>query len=214
MNELLSIIQTMGRKHDNLRVFQDFVEICACAISKPFQDRDERYFSIKSRYTDDEMYQFHQLGQILLNLLEEEPQDVLGQCYMKLQIANKQRGQCFTPISTGQVMANILIAPNEISEKGYFTLNEPTCGSGALIISFCETLKSQGYNPQQQLLVIAQDIDLKSVQMCYVQLSLLGISAIIQHANPIANNVIDTYYTPLYLLQRNRYENTQSFQTA
>ncbi|MFW9338983.1 SAM-dependent DNA methyltransferase, partial [Glaesserella parasuis] len=79
-------------------------------------------------------------------------------------------------------------------------------GSGALIISFCETLKSQGYNPQQQLLVIAQDIDLKSVQMCYVQLSLLGISAIIQHANPIANNVIDTYYTPLYLLQRNRYE--------
>lgn len=152
------------------------------------------------------MYQFHQLGQILLNLLEQKPQDVLGQCYMKLQIANKQRGQCFTPISTGQVMANMLIAPSEINEKGYFTLNEPTCGSGALIISFCETLKSQGYNPQQQLLVIAQDIDLKSVQMCYVQLSLLGISAIIQHANPIANNVIDTYYTPLYLLQRNRYE--------
>ena len=92
MNELLNLIQQLGRKHDDLRVFQDFVEMCACSISRPFINREDRYFSIYSRYTDEEMQQFHQMGQILLHELEKAPQDILGQCYMQLELANKQRG--------------------------------------------------------------------------------------------------------------------------
>ena len=62
MKELLKLIQQLGRKHDNLRVFQDFVEICACSISRPFINREDHYFAIYSRYTDEEMQQFHQMG--------------------------------------------------------------------------------------------------------------------------------------------------------
>lgn len=200
MNDLLKLIQQLGRKHDNLRVFQDFVEICACSISRPFINREDRYFSIYSRYTDEEIQQFHQMGQILLHELEKAPQDILGQCYMQLELANKQRGQCFTPLSIGNLMASILFR-QEIEQQGYYTLNEPTCGSGALIIAFCETMRQQGFNPQAQLRVFSQDIDLKSVQMCFVQLSLLGIPAEIQHANPLTGEVIDCYFTPFYYLQ-------------
>ena len=55
---------------------------------------------------------------------------------------------------------------------------------------------------QAQLSVITQDIDLKSVQMCFVQLSLLGIPAEIQHANRLTGEVMDCYFTPLYYLQQ------------
>lgn len=199
MENLLNLIQQLGRKHDNLRVFQDFVEIAACSLSRPFINREDRYFAIYSRYTDDEMQIFHQMGQILLNELECEPQDILGQCYMQLELANKQRGQCFTPLSIGNLMANVLFN-QEIKQHGYYTLNEPTCGSGALIIAFCENMRKKGYNPQTQLRVLAQDIDLKSVQMCFVQLSLLGISAQINHANPLTGEVMDSYFTPFYYL--------------
>ena len=140
------------------------------------------------------------MGQILLHELEKAPQDILGQCYMQLKLANKQRGQCFTPLSIGNLMANCLFH-QAIEQQGYYTLNEPTCGSGALIIAFCKTMREKGYNPQAQLHVIAQDIDLKSVQMCFVQLSLLGIPAEIQHANPLTGEVIDCYFTPFYYLQ-------------
>jgi len=115
-------------------------------------------------FTDEEMQQFHRMGQILLHELEKAPQDILGQCYMQLELANKQRGQCFTPLSIGNLMANCLFH-QAIEQQGYYTLNEPTCGSGALIIAFCKTMREKGYNPQTQLRVIAQDIDLKSVQM-------------------------------------------------
>lgn len=108
MEDLLKLIQQLGRKHDNLRVFQDFVEICACSISRPFINREDRYFAIYSRYTDEEMQQFYQMGQILLHESEKAPQDILGQCYMQLELANKQRGQCFTPLSIGNLMASIL----------------------------------------------------------------------------------------------------------
>ena len=119
---------------------------------------------------------------------------------MQLELANKQRGQCFTPPSIGNLMANCLFH-QAIEQQGYYTLNEPTCGSGALIIAFCKTMREKGYNPQTQLHVIAQDIDLKSVQMCFVQLSLLGIPAEIQHANPLTGEVMDCYFTPFYYLQ-------------
>lgn len=203
MEELLKLIQQLGRKHDNLIVFQDFIQLMTCAISKPFINREDRYFAVYSRYTDDEMLVFTQMGKCLLDLLEEEPRDVLGHCYMQLRIANTQLEQYFTPPSIAKVMASILFC-QEIEQHGYFTLNEPTCGSGALIIAFCETMRKQGFNPQAQLRVFSQDIDLKSVQMCFVQLSLLGIPAVIAHANPLTNEVMDQYITPFYYLRGNK----------
>lgn len=198
---MIRLIQQLGQKHDTLRVLQDFVEIATCSLCYP--QREARYFAIRSRYTDDEMWQFHQLGQMLLNELEQHPRDVLGDLYMKLQLANKQKGQCFTPDSLAKLMSEFAItnAEHEIKQKGYYTLYEPTCGSGALIINFCETLKSHGHNPQMRLLVKASDIDLKAVQMCFVQLSLLGIPALIQHADPLNQTVFEQYTTLFYRLR-------------
>ena len=47
-----------------------------------------------------------------------------------------------------------------------------------MIIASAQILRDQGINYQKAMEVVAQDLDWKGVYMCYVQLSLLGISAI------------------------------------
>lgn len=46
-----------------------------------------------------------------------------------------------------------------------------------MIIAAAAVLNEKGINYQNILEVVAQDLDWKGVYMCYVQLSLLGISA-------------------------------------
>ena len=67
------------------------------------------------------------------------------------------------------------------------TINEPTCGGGAMVIAAAKVLKEKGINYQQAMEVVAQDLDWKGVYMCYVQLSLLGISAICVQGDTLAN---------------------------
>lgn len=198
-NEIWDGVNKLGLKHDNLIAFSDFVEVTACAISKPFLDRDNQYFSIQSRYSDDEMRLFQKMAFCLVEHLEHEPQDVLGQIYMYLNIANKQRGQCFTPVCISELMAKTSIETKNI--KGVYTLNDPTCGSGALIIGAIKSMVNDGKNPNKDVFVTASDLDRKSVMMCYVQLSLLGIPAIITHGNSLTGDIFDQWKTPMGYLR-------------
>ena len=47
-----------------------------------------------------------------------------------------------------------------------------------MILAAGKVLQESGVNYQEAMEVVAQDLDWKGVYMCYVQLSLLGISAI------------------------------------
>ena len=47
-----------------------------------------------------------------------------------------------------------------------------------MIIAVAKKLKDEGIDYQKRMKVVAQDLDWKGVYMCYVQLSLLGISAV------------------------------------
>lgn len=198
-NEIIDGIKKLGAKHDNLIAFSDFVEITACAISKPFFDRDNQYFAIQSRYSDDEMRMFQNMAFHLIEYLEEEPQDILGQIYMNLNIANKQRGQCFTPLCISELMAKASI---EIEKKEkIYRINDPSCGSGALIIGTIKSLINCGMNPNNEVFATASDLDRKSVMMCYIQLSLLGVPAIITHGNTLTGEIFEQWKTPLYYLK-------------
>lgn len=51
-------------------------------------------------------------------------------------------------------------------------------------------LKEKGINYQKAMDVVAQDLDWKGVYMCYLQLSLLGISAVCVQGNTLAEPYI------------------------
>ena len=68
------------------------------------------------------------------------------------------------------------------------------CGSGGMIIAAAVVMKNQGINYQSAMEVVAHDLDWRSVHMCYVQLSLLGISAIVAQGDTLSEPFIQGEY--------------------
>ena len=79
--------------------------------------------------------------------------------------------------------------PDTIDENKKLSLCEPTCGSGGMVIAAAQVLQEKGINYQRVLDVVCQDLDWTAVYMCYVQLSLLGVKAIVAQGEHIIRTV-------------------------
>lgn len=197
-------------KRDLWTIYNDFLILSAITISNSIdlvnrKHREEQFLQVESKYSREEMIVF---GEILgaLTVALETPGDILGELLMELDLGSKLNGQFFTPYHLCELTAQLTIDKdkliNEINEKGYITLNEPASGGGAMIIAFAEAMKSLGFNPQKQLIVTCNDLDIKSVYMTYIQLSLLGIPAIVEHMNTLSLEKYSTWKTPGYILRK------------
>lgn len=119
---------------------------------------------------------------------------------MELGHVNHSLGQSFTPESCSKLLSGIILPKGTpLPESGYFTMSDPTCGSGILLLTGAERLARIGYNPATQLVMQAADMDLRCVQMAYLNLSLYGIPAVIVHGDTITLQEYDRWYTPAYL---------------
>ncbi len=110
--------------------------------------------------------------------LEDEITDVLGEVYMEADMGSESTGQFFTPYHLSKMTAGVTI-PADVSPAKPLILNEPSTGGGGMIIAAAEILRKEGLNHQRCMEVVAQDLDWKGVYMTYLQLSLLGIKAIV-----------------------------------
>ncbi|SFU20805.1 hypothetical protein SAMN05192562_11359 [Kosakonia arachidis] len=72
---------------------------------------------------------------------------------------------------------------------------------GQAVIVFAEVMLALELNPAEQLLVTATDIDPLAADMTFIQLSLLGIPAIVNTGNSLALTVNRTRHTPVYYFQ-------------
>lgn len=79
-------------------------------------------------------------------------------------------------------------------ERGIYSINEPSCGGGGMIIAAAQALKDKGVNYRKYMDVVAQDLDWKGVHMCYLQLSLLGIKAVCVQGDSLAEPYIKGKY--------------------
>ncbi|NCF08975.1 hypothetical protein [Kosakonia sp. MH5] len=117
---------------------------------------------------------------------------------MKLELGSSEMGQLFTPYPLARLIAG-LTAGNELQQQlttcSWVTLSEPTSGAGGMVIAFAEVMLARGFNPAEQLLVTATDIDPLAADMTFIQLSLLGISAIVNTGNSLALTVNRTRTT-------------------
>lgn len=143
-----------------------------------WKEREEAYMTTIGKYTSEERNIFCEMTAWLTETLDDGPDDVLGDIYMKSGMGSKAAGQFFTPFHLSELCARLSINTDILKENGVIELNEPSCGGGGMIIAVAKTLHDAGINYQKRLRVVAQDLDWKGVYMCYVQLSLLGISAI------------------------------------
>lgn len=192
------------------QVFTDFLAYGALLLSirtDPVhsEQRKKSFIELKSRYTDDECQVFHQTLQSLCSEVVEDVhtgcyRDHLAAPYSMIGARNSSLKQDFTPNDIAQLMAEITMEQDtKMPEKGYFTLTDPTCGSGVLLLAGAERLADLGFNPCEQLVIQAADLDIRCVHMTYLQLSLYGIPAVVIHGDSIALKEYDRWYTPMYI---------------
>lgn len=178
--EILSI----SGRYTPYNIFTDWIECCALSIANSitvihgqiWQDREKQYNSIIQKYNKEERDKFPVIFNILVEELENNPRDVLGEAFMRGGLGADETGQFFTPFNISRMMSDISVSAPKEGEK--ITLNEPSCGSGGSIIAAALTLRDRGVNFQKNMNVVAQDLDWRCVYMCYVQLSLMGINAV------------------------------------
>jgi len=202
----VNLFNSFSGKYAKWQIWQDFIYCSATALSQPIdfrQEREDEYLRIIQKYDKREQDLFAQmLGEIILALEEEGFSDVLGELYMQLEMHNKWHGQFFTPMCIADFMGAIVNTDivGLVEKKGYISVNEPSCGSGVMLISFCKNATEQGINYQQQIMFVAQDIDPVVAQMCYIQMSLQGMAGYVIVGNSLLNNYkqSDYWYTPMY----------------
>lgn len=197
-------------------VWKDFVVMFACALSNPvdkshYEEREALYLKTIQKYNEQERNVFPKLAAETVMALEENPeQDFLGNIFMNLGLGNDAGGQFFTPYHVCELMAKISIGElvPQVEEQGYITINDCACGAGATLIAGIHEarrrLEKVGFNWQNHVLVVAQDIDYTTALMCYIQLSLLGAAAYIKIGNTLtepmsSNDTLENYwFTPMY----------------
>lgn len=204
--EMINYFKELSYRHNLWTVYSDFLEMAAisirCSADVSYRSNgEENYQKIISNYNDKERLIFPKiLGELTKAL--ETPRDYLGEVFMGLELGNKWKGQFFTPYHLCLLTAQVSLdgVEEKIKENGFITFNEPSVGGGAMAIAVAQVLKEKGFNPQQHLKVTCQDLDIKSVYMAYIQLSLLGIPAQVCHANTLSLEVFDVWETPFYVL--------------
>ena len=161
--------------------FFDWVTMMAMSISNTsslvrndvWKKRENLYINIAQKYKAEQIKLFCEAAAYLAEELENDPYDILGEMYHKLDAQNKKTGQFFTPFHISLLLAEF----QKFKDDEEIKMNEPACGSGGMILATAKVMKERGIDYRNKLKAIAQDIDFNCVYMAYVQLSFAGIKA-------------------------------------
>lgn len=156
-----------------------------------WKERESLYINTINKYELKEKELLYEAFGRLVVLFEDEIKDYLGEIYMKTEMGNKHTGQFFTPFHLSEFTSRITIDIDKLknsNEKIY--LNEPSTGGGGMMLAAIKTLKENGIDYINRLEIEAQDLDYRGVYMTYIQLSLLGVSAIVKQGDTLSTEKI------------------------
>ncbi|MGJ3447763.1 N-6 DNA methylase [Enterobacter sp. PTB] len=194
-----------ARYHHRHEVFRDFTALGALAVQNAFlrcPALEKEYLATAGRYQPEDMRRMAQLLGCLVCALDSRPGDFLGEIFMDLEIGSAHMGQFFTPFSLSQLMARVTVQDvvQQLELQPFITLDESAAGAGSMVIAFAQALTEQGINPQQTLFARCTDIDATAAQMCYLQLSYLGIPAEVITGNSLTLDARRVFRTPFWYL--------------
>ena len=231
----IKLLGKAARTTSAWNVFNDFVTVSALSLSNSsdsyhianskevWNRREQRYLDTINKYDANTRPLFSQMLAELIEELQEAATshytDVLGEIFHELEFHNKWAGQFFTPQVVSDSIAlmstNSDTTAKAIKERGFITINEPCCGAGSLIIGVINAMRRLNLNPSKQVLVVANDIDERCVMMCYIQLSLYGVPAILQQQNTLSLETYgEPFYTPMFVLDGWSWKASRAFGKA
>jgi type I restriction-modification system DNA methylase subunit len=202
----LKQFNALAQHRRRYEVFRDFVTLSAISLNNVMEPDAERkealeaeYVGIIRAYSHDEVQGFAELLGLVVELLEPTPQDVLGDLYMELDLGNDRAGQFFTPNAISQFMAR-LNGVEPPAGQNFVRVCEPACGAGGMVLAIAQALIESGKNPARAMWAQCQDIDRVAALMCYVQLTLWNIPAVVVVGDTLANEEREVFYTPEHYL--------------
>ncbi|EAW9115105.1 DUF1738 domain-containing protein [Salmonella enterica] len=207
VQRFVSLFNQTAPCENRWQVFSDFVHMAACSLFNAVH-RDEAfeadYMQRVARYSAEDAHNMSRLLAEVIQGLEFCPTDFLGQIFMNLELGNARHGQFFTPYSVSYTMARMTLSDGlsvlTSGERDFITVSDPACGAGGMIVAMAEAMLEAGFNPQKQMVAYCVDIDPVAAMMCYIQLSLMGIPAIVATGNSLTVDIKREMATPMFVL--------------
>ena len=204
--EFIRQFNALAQHKRRYEVFRDFVTLSAISLNNVMEPDAERKATLESEYMDiirsyshEQAHGFAELLGLVVNMLEPTPQDVLGELYMELDLGNERAGQFFTPNTISQFLAR-LNGVKPPPGQNFVRVCEPACGAGGMVLAIAQTLIESGKNTARAMWAQCQDIDRTAALMCFTQLSLWNIPAVVIVGDTLANEVRECFYTPAHHL--------------
>lgn len=152
----LKIFNSLCGRFNRWQVWQDFVMVTAIEISNATDkqnapERTKTYQTIISKYSDAEQNKFAELlAEVIMGMEQNPDQDFLGELYMLCELGNDASGQFFTPYDVCRCMVEISGGSDPAAENaGFFSVSDPACGAGALLIAFANLCRRKYLLPRQ-----------------------------------------------------------------
>lgn len=219
VKDILKLFEKATYKVGVHEFLSDVFECSAITISnqidsRNYNRREEKYKNIMKKYDKEMRFLicdiFSRLYVLLSSQIEVGFNDYLGELYMMSETSNDKSGQFFTPYHLSKACAKLTVDKNQVEEcittDKIVTMHEPTSGSGGMVLAVADVLYNDyHFNISRNLFVECGDIDSRCVHMCYLQLSLAGIPAVIYHRDCLSLETWDKWETPAYIMQFSRF---------
>lgn len=191
---VMSLLRDNARRRHLYEVFSDFIEMVALTLSNgcdlaQYDKREARYMEIVKRYEADEIDRMAKaMGALVAAIELVRFDDVLGRIFMEMELGSSFAGQFFTPYSVSSMMARMTISEVEtraaVARNGFVTVMDPCVGAGSNAIAAAEVFAEMGFGRRDVHFTVA-DLDSRCVHMAYVQLSLMGVPAVVVQGNSL-----------------------------
>jgi hypothetical protein len=198
-------LTALDREKSPYDKFRDFCEMGFCAYAKitaptpeRAQELEDRYIQIVGTYRDkDTVRAYPELLALAANAVRQGC-DFLGNVATELEVLNARIGQFFTPYDVARMMAMMSLQDGEalIRDNGFLTLQEPASGAGGMVLASADVLQQQGFDPGLHMLVNAIDLSPLCFHMTFLQLTLCGIPALVEHGNTLSGERFVRAWTP------------------
>lgn len=205
-NEFIRLIEGAARRTSVMDAFGDAVHLMALSLWAPLAPNraavEADYGATRRKYADGDLDAFARALKLVVEELEETRKEFLGAILERIGAANKAGGQFLTPRAVGAAMA---LAEADECARGHvpgevIRIGDMACGASVLLVEMAERLIACGV-PQREILVIAGDVDQRACDMSYVELSLLGYAAKVEHRDALAaSDYSPPRYTAGYFL--------------
>lgn len=204
--EFIKELENVTESRKSYEVMGDFLNLGMLSLVNSVYKEpeiEENYLRILQKYPKNAGDQFAKLMSLVVMGLQEYPKDFLGEVYMDVVGSNQKTGEYFTPYSVCEMLVSSIYdkdkVDSQIEERGYISIHDPSCGSGAMIVAFRKLLQSYGYGTEN-IFVDVCDLTLQCVNMTYIQFSLLGIPGYVRWGDTLTKTEWSAYYTVPYFL--------------